>query len=377
MWKQRWFKRSATILVTFAAALLLVGSATLYSIPSDIQIFSDETKVLKLPWKEVTIHVVPSYRILPGGYPVGVKMNVKGVLVVGLEEIETEEGTRVNPGLLAGIQIGDSILSIDGIKVDQARDVQTLINDSNAIGKPVLLRVKRKDEILTMTVKPVKSVETSRFQLGVWVRDKTAGIGTLTFYHPETGNFGALGHAITDPDTGSILKVANGELVNAKVVSVKQGRAGEPGEIKGIFYEDDAPFGKLQMNTEFGIFGSTYGTYRNPYYSEPLEIGYQDEIKQGKAYILCTLEQDQIERFEVTIEKINKQSKPNTKSMIIRVTDPRLLAMSGGIVQGMSGSPLIQDGKMIGAVTHVFVNDPERGYAIFIEWMLQQEAQLP
>ena len=186
MWKQLWFKRSATILVTFAAALLLVGSATLYSIPSDIQIFSDETKVLKLPWKEVTIRVVPSYRILPGGYPVGVKMNVKGVLVVGLEEIETVEGTRVNPGLLAGIQIGDSILSIDGIKVDQAKDVQTLINDSNASGKPVLLRVKRKDEILTMTVKPVKSVESSRFQLGVWVRDKTAGIGTLTFYHPET-----------------------------------------------------------------------------------------------------------------------------------------------------------------------------------------------
>lgn len=377
MKKKSWVERAIYVLISFSAAFLLVGGAFLYTIPSNIQIFSDETKVLKLPWKEVTINVVPSYRVIPGGSSVGVKMSVKGVLVVGLEEIETQDGTRVNPGLVAGVQIGDSILSVDGTKVDNAREVQVEINESNTEKREVALRIKRKEDIIDIKVSPVLSATTGTYQIGLWVRDKTAGIGTLTFYNPQTQSFGALGHAITDPDTGSILMVADGELVNAKVVSVKQGKVGEPGEIKGIFYEDDAPFGKLERNTDFGIFGSTYADYTNPLYPEPLVIGYQADIKKGKAYILSTLDGDSVEKYEVLIEKINRQSKPDTKGMVIRVTDPRLLAKSGGIVQGMSGSPIIQDDKIIGAVTHVFVNDPERGYAIFVEWMLQQETQLP
>ena len=363
-------KKGALLSLTFLiASFLAIGSFVSY-IPNDIKIFANETKIIKLPLKEVTISVLPEKVLIPGGHSVGVRMNVKGVLVVGLEEIETPEGKFVNPGLTAGLQIGDNILEINGTKVSNARDVKEIIN---RIKNDVRLKIKRKDDIMNITIAPVISVDDNLYKIGVWVKDKTAGIGTLTFYDPSNHTFGALGHAITDPETGTVLSVAQGELLNSKVESVKQGKAGSPGEIKGIFYEADKPLGKLSLNTEFGIFGETYETISNPIYQKPLQIGYQNEIKKGPAYILTTLEGDKIDKYSIEIEKINRQTKASTKSMIIRVTDERLLAKSGGIIQGMSGSPIIQNNKIIGAVTHVFVNDPQKGYGIFIEWMLDGE----
>lgn len=361
-------KKGFYLILTFIVALFLAFGSFIAYIPSDIKIFADETKVIKLPLKEVTISVLPERVLVPGGHSVGVRMNVKGVLVVGLEEIETPDGEFVNPGLDAGLQIGDNILEINGTKVDNAQEVKEIVNK---IKKDVKLKVKRKDDIINIRLTPVVSVDDNLYKIGVWVKEKTAGIGTLTFYDPSNNTFGALGHAITDPETGTVLSVADGELLNSKVESVKQGKAGSPGEIKGIFYEADRPLGKLAVNTEYGIFGETYGTITNPIYQQPLQIGYQNEIKKGPAYILTTLEGDKIEKYSIEIEKINHQTTPNTKSMVIRVTDERLLAKSGGIIQGMSGSPIIQNNKIIGAVTHVFVNDPEKGYGIFIEWMLQ------
>lgn len=367
MYKEVIKKGSYLILTFIVASFMAVGSFLTY-IPSDIKIFANETKVLKLPLKEVTISVLPEKVLIPGGHSVGVRMNVKGVLIVGLEEIETPEGKFINPGLDAGLQIGDNILEINGTKVDNAREVKEIVNK---IKDDVKLKVKRKDEVLNITLTPVVSVEDNLYKIGVWVKDKTAGIGTLTYYDPSNNTFGALGHAITDPETGTVLSVAQGELLNSKVQSVKQGKAGSPGEIKGIFYESDHPLGKLTINTEYGIFGQTYSQITNPIFQKPLQIGYQNEIKRGPAYILTTLEGDKIEKYSIEIEKINRQTKASTKSMIIRVTDERLLAKSGGIIQGMSGSPIIQNNKIIGAVTHVFVNDPQKGYGIFIEWMLQ------
>lgn len=321
----------------------------------------------KIPIKEIAVNVIPDCMVIPGGQSIGVKMNIQGVLVVGMEEIENQNGERINPSLESGLQIGDAILSINGTNVNNSTHVQSLINNS---GKEVKLRVKRKNQILNFTVNPVYSRTDSQYRIGLWVRDKTAGIGTLTYYDINKRSFGALGHAITDVDTGILLNVQDGEILRSKVLSIQQGRSGIPGEIKGIFYEADKPIGSLYSNTHYGIFGDIYRDFNNPYYHRPIEIGYQKDIKKGKAYILTTLEDNTIHKYEIYIDKINYQSKPNTKSMVIRVTDKKLLEKSGGIVQGMSGSPIIQDGKLIGAVSHVFVNDPSKGYGLFIEWML-------
>ncbi len=322
----------------------------------------------KIPVKEIAVNVIPDCEVIPGGHSIGVKMNIKGVLVVGMEEIENNSGEYINPSLEAGLQIGDIILAVNGTEVNNSSHVQDLINDSS---NEVRIKVKRKDEIYNFNVKPVFSKLDNSYRIGLWVRDKTAGVGTLTYYDAHNKTFGALGHAITDIDTGILYNIQDGEILNSKVLSVQQGKSGYPGEIKGIFYEADKPIGALRFNTEFGIFGEIYNTIQNPIYHSSIPIGYQNDIKKGKAYILTTLEDNKIDKYEVYIEKINYQTKPDTKSMIIRVTDERLLKKSGGIVQGMSGSPIIQNGKLIGAVTHVFVNDPSKGYGIFIEWMLR------
>lgn len=317
-----------------------------------------------------TISVVTEKVLMPGGQSVGVKMDVKGVLIVGLQEIETITGEIVNPGILSGLQIGDTIIEINGQKVYRATEVQTIVNK---IKGEVLLKLQRKNNIIQISLTPVIAKADNMYKLGIWVKDKTAGIGTLTYYDPQTNGYGALGHAITDPETSAILSVAEGELVNSKVESVKQGKAGDPGEIRGIFYEADDPLGSLEKNTEFGIFGNLYGKTNTPYYNEPLPIAYQDSVTVGPAYILTTLDNNKVECFEIEIEKLNKQVKPDTKSMTIKVTDERLLKKSGGIVQGMSGSPIIQNGRIVGAVTHVFVNNPQKGYGIYIEWMLNEQ----
>lgn len=346
------------------------GLLTYVSLPDHIQVFSNETKLLELPMKDLTISVLPEKTLIPGGHSVGIKMDVSGVLIVGLEEISTDQG-KVNPGLNAGLQIGDSVLSIEGTAVNNANDVKRILNQGE-LGRSVNLRIQRKGEVNNVTVNPVKSKEDGSWKLGVWVKEKTAGLGTVTYYDPESNIIGALGHGITDNTTGQILKVAEGQMMFSRVESVLQGKSGKPGEIRGIFYEADQPMGALVHNSTFGIFGKAETKVTNPMYSEPLKVGYQSEIQLGPAQILTTIDGNTIEAFDIEIEKIHRQSKPDTKGMVIRVTDKRLLDKSGGIVQGMSGSPILQGGKIIGAVTHVLVNDPERGYGIFIEWMLKE-----
>lgn len=312
--------------------------------------------------------VVSERVLIPGGHSVGVQMDVKGVLVVGLEEITTPGGKKVNPGLEAGLQIGDMILEIDGTKVYKAKEVEELVNE---IQDTVKLKVQRKNRTMTVKLTPVKNGEDGLYKLGVWIKDKTAGIGTLTYYDPVDQTFGALGHAITDPETGAVLTINQGQLLQAQVQAVKEGRSGEPGEIQGVFYETESPLGDLELNCELGIFGRSYHPIENTVYNQPLVVGTREQVETGKAYILTTLENNEIQRYEIEIEKVYKRDKDSNKSMVIKVTDEKLLAESGGIIQGMSGSPIIQNNKIIGAVTHVLVNDPTRGYGIFIENMLE------
>lgn len=342
--------------IAFACLILLVAAIGWMTLPET----ADEAASTPL---------ISERTLIPGGNSVGVKMDVKGVLIVGLEEIQNEQKQFVNPGLEAGLEIGDTILEINGIKVYRAQEV---INTVNEIRGDLKLKVRRKDRTINLKLTPVKSAYDGTYKLGVWVKDKTAGIGTLTFYDPTTGRFGALGHGITDAETGKILSVAEGELVNSRVESVKEGKAGTPGEIRGIFYEAEAPLGELEKNTEYGIFGNIYTGIENSVYKNPLVVATRDQVRKGPAEILTTIKGNKVERFAIEIEKVNDQKAADTRSMVIRVTDQRLLDETGGIVQGMSGSPIIQNGRLIGAVTHVFVNNPGKGYGIFIDWMLQE-----
>lgn len=324
--------------------------------------------------KNIKVNVVDQTYVVPGGEAIGVKLNTKGVLVVATSEISGIDGKIYNPAKKAGIKVGDSITTINGIKIKDAEHVIQLLN--NIKSNKVKIEIERNNVSFVTEVLPVKSKQDNSYRLGIWVRDKTAGIGTLTFYEPKTKKFGALGHAITDADTGTLMKVENGEIMRAKVSSIEQGKKGSPGELRGMFFETEDVLGKIENNTAFGIYGIIYDYNKILKQKKTMPIGFQSEVKIGKAHILANIDGDNIEKYEVELIKLEKQNVPQSKSMVIKVTDSRLIEKTGGIVQGMSGSPIIQNGKIIGAVTHVFVNDPTKGYGIYIEWMLKEAGVL-
>ncbi len=331
-----------------------------------------QVKLLGLiPVKNYKIDVVNRPMLIPGGISIGVRMNTKGVLVVAVTEVIAMDGTRKSPAREAGLKVGDSIIEIDGEKIVSSEQVVKILN--NLMDKEVELKVLRnKAEFIAKTT-PVQCLQDNAYRLGIWVRDKTSGIGTMTYYHEESNSFGALGHGITDADTGELLTVEKGLIMKAEVSDIEQGKKGTPGEIKGVFYKTDDILGEIQENTIFGIYGTLNKASESQLLNdiEKLPIGFRDEVETGKAYILTTLEDNKIEKYQIEIQKLEIQDKPSQKSMIIKVTDDRLLEETGGIVQGMSGSPIIQNGRIIGAVTHVFVNDPTKGYGLYIEWMLE------
>lgn len=207
---------------------------------------------------------------------------------------------------------------------------------------------------------------------GLWVRDGTAGVGTVTFYDPSTGSFAALGHGITDVDTGELLPIASGDLLRTTILSIKKGQRGNPGQLKGTV-ANQTQVGNITKNTSFGIYGKMSNLSElntNP--SEELEVALRDEVKQGPAKIRCALEDGKVQEYDIEIQKVSKNNTTDNKSMVIKVTDERLIGITGGIVQGMSGSPIIQNRKFVGAVTHVLVNDPTKGYGVFADMMLKQ-----
>ncbi|AIS52390.1 SpoIVB peptidase [Thermoanaerobacter kivui] len=321
------------------------------------------------PIKHVSIDIVPAIKVIPGGQAIGVKLNTKGALVVGYSEIIGEDGKVYNPYREGKIQIGDIILEVNGVEIKQAEDITKIANEQKR--KALNLKINRKNNIFYTTIHPVKSKEDKQYRIGLWVRDHTAGIGTLTFYYPRSKMYGALGHAITDVDTGHVLSVENGEIMNSRITSIDQGRRSKPGELKGIFLEEVDTIGNILKNTEFGIYGNMYKDYKNELYDE-IPIAYQSQIREGPAKILATVDNNGIQQFDVQIVKKAYQETPSQKSMIIKIVDKDLLKKTGGIIQGMSGSPIIQDGKLVGAVTHVFVNDPTKGYAVYAEWMINE-----
>ena len=304
--------------------------------------------------------------LIPIGHTVGIKMSAEGVLVVQLSDVQTGDGA-VCPARDAGIAEGDMIVSVNGASISSNDDLQKQIALSG--GQPVELEVVRDGASQTITATPCAD-EDGVYRIGVLARDSMAGIGTLTYVDPETGAYGSLGHGICDSETGVLMPLKEGSLIYSIVGSVQRGEVGEPGALQGEF-TTDGTLGTVEENTESGIFGTM--TDSSLYASlESVPVASEDETQVGDAEILTNVEGDVVEKYSVQVIKVYPADDKYGRGMMLRVTDPELLEKTGGIVQGMSGSPVLQNGKIIGAVTHVLVNDPTCGYAINIERMLEE-----
>jgi len=320
--------------------------------------------MMGIPIKQVSLSERTNKRLMPGGVPVGVSIYADGVLVVGLGSVKEKE--EVCPAAEGGIRAGDVIIAVNGEKVKDSLHLSSLC----AGGGDLNITVRRDDDVRDCRVTPLYDGDAEAYLAGMWVRDSTSGIGTLSFWDMEGGRFGALGHPITDMDTGSIIDVKNGSIIKAGIIGISAGTNGSPGEMIGSFSVYDEKWGEIDLNCEYGIYGDATGMPANPLYPEGLPVGWSNEVCPGPAEILCTVSDEGIAAYECEILKLFPSEGSGSKGIVLKVTSPELIAITGGIVQGMSGSPIIQDGKLIGAVTHVLVNDPTRGYGIFIENML-------
>lgn len=318
----------------------------------------------KFKVKDMTVNVIPNTKVIPVGKAIGMKLYTDGVLVVGMSEINGKK-----PYENTGIQEGDRIVEINNEKIDSTDELIETVNKSN--GKQIAVKYKRNEDIITTSIEPAKT-DDDQYKLGLWVRDAAAGVGTMTFYEPSSGMFAALGHGITDIDTSDLIQIANGELVTTNILSIVKGEKGAPGEIRGTI-ENGVSFGNIYKNTKYGVYGNVLNKSRLELNSaEEIEVALRNEIKTGKAQILCELQDGKIERYEIEIQKLFINNNEDNKSMVIKVTDKRLIEKTGGIIQGMSGAPIIQNGKFVGAVTHVLVNDPTIGYGVFADIMIKQ-----
>ena len=318
-----------------------------------------------LPVKTVRTVVTDRTEVIVCGMPFGVKMFSEGALVVGFSNIE-QDGTMVSPAKAAGLRLGDRVICIG----ETATENNDAVKDAlEAAAGPVEVIYIRDGEQRQTTLTPVWDEASSQWRAGMWVRDSSAGVGTLTFADPERGVFAGLGHPISDSDTGESIALRSGEIVPCEITGCSKGTAGSPGELKGRFLSAHA-IGSIRINGENGV----YGTTRTRFAGRQMPVAFAQEVETGEAEIWTTVEGETPRAYRVTIEKIN-DADPR-RNMVIRVTDKELLAATGGIVQGMSGSPIVQNGRLVGAVTHVLVNDPTRGYGIFAQTMLRQAEQI-
>ncbi|MCR5600428.1 MAG: SpoIVB peptidase [Ruminococcus sp.] len=324
-----------------------------------------------IPVKNVEIHRAEAPVYAVGGIPFGIKLLMEGVMVTGLGDVECESGTVVCPAEKAGIRRGDIIRLADGETLTSNDQLQGLISSSG--GKTVELSVERDGDVFSALLQPVLSRRSGGWKGGMWVRDSIAGIGTMTFFDKESGSFVGLGHPICDSDTGGIVPVHSGEAVPVEITDVKRGARGIPGELRGSFSAGDS-FGSLSRNKTSGIYGSLSAEAAAELSEECEEykMAFRQEIEVGPAEVITTISGERPEKYAAEVVSVDYSSAGTSKNMVIRITDERLIEAVGGIVQGMSGSPIIQNGKLIGAVTHVFVADPAQGYGIFAETMYDE-----
>lgn len=360
--------RRAAALVT--AALLILSAVLLWPVttgPGEGSVPAAGTAILnlrKVESEKVAVGRV-GRKVIPLGRTVGIKVFSDGVLVVGLSDVQTEEKTTVSPAKDMGLKVGDVITHVNDCEVDTIEQMQSAIQTIG--GDRMTLKVTRRDKQLQLCGSAVCNGQGT-YQLGTWIRDSMAGIGTMTFYDPTSDIFGALGHGVNDVDTAQLMTMQSGSVMYSEVSDVKKGLSGAPGELHGSF-DLQRDMGQLYANTQAGIFG-VLGDESIVGGMEPMEVARRSQVKTGAATILSNVAGDQVKEYQVEIMHVYPSAEGEMRNMMIKVTDPELLEQTGGIVQGMSGSPILQNGRLVGAVTHVLVNDPTRGYGIFIENML-------
>ena len=308
--------------------------------------------------------------VVPVGKIIGLKLYTNGVLIVGMSEIEDKNNILNKPYENSDIEEGDTILKINEKEVENIDILKNIVNESK--GENLELTLLRNGNVITTSIKPIETNDNN-YKLGLWVKDAATGVGTMTFYEPSSNSFAVLGHGITDSDTDSLINIDSGELVTSRIISVKKGEIDNPGEIKGTIVNQQT-IGSVTKNTQFGVYGVLNNfSELNIDTSKKVKVALRDEIKEGDAKILCALDNSNITKeYDIKIEKIYKDNEYNNKSMLIRVTDKELLNKTGGIIRGLSGAPIIQNEKFVGAITNVLVSNPEIGYAIFADLMIKQ-----
>lgn len=357
--------------------------ATYYDFDETLTIETDADSNLKLnafgilPFKHINIKVEDEKEqkyVLLGGDSIGVTLHTKGALIVGIANLTNINGVSVSPAKNSGLKPGDIILAVNGQEIENAKHLTSILNEIKS--NNIILTVKRNDKISDISITPAQDEYDDTFRLGAWVRDSTAGVGTLTYIDPQNNSFAGLGHAIMDVDTGCKLSVKDGDIISSEIIDIIKGEEGAPGELRGKFNYSDKSIGTITNNSEFGIFG--YLNNENIDLSEYImyPVGYQEEVKEGTAKIISTIDDKGPSEFDCYIYNVTPQTHQNQKSFVVKITDPDLLSKTGGIIQGMSGSPIIQNDKLIGAVTHVFVDDPTKGYGIYLEWMMEESEKI-
>ena len=348
----------------------VLTGAPVFGSPSTRDQETWQIEFLGIPVRQVELIYEEPRTLIAGGECISISMQTQGVLVVGCTQMMDENARSVYPASLAGIREGDILLTLNGHEIRSAQDLTEQMNNYVGDG-PVYIEYLRKDQTLTAELYPVRDPSDGRYRLGLWVRDAMNGIGTLSYVDPVSSEMGALGHGITDADTGILLPLSGGSVHLAESVQILASHAGAPGELRGSASDQDGYLGHLTRNTAYGIFGinQTLEPMGNAL-SRLVPIAHDVEVHTGDATILCTLDDGVRREYTIRILRLTRRDRPQTKGILLEVTDESLLSKTGGIIQGMSGSPIIQDGKLVGAVTHVLVNDPTRGYGIFIENML-------
>ena len=376
---QRILRKTTFVLLLFSVIAFAGVGYGRFVIPDTVQVLSDADDYLPplyqdtgrdvrflrtVSVKRKNVQTTTRVYAQPLGSAFGIKLYTEGVMIVRTDTVPGEQGD-VSPAQQAGIRAGDCILSING------KDVQTNGQTANMLansgGKPVTLRIRRETVIFETTLTPVKSQTDGKYRVGLWVRDSSAGIGTLTFFVPQYALFAGLGHAVCDVDTGQIMPLRGGEAVTVEIRGSYKGRSGAPGELCGVFTGE--PIGTLLCNTQTGVYG-TAQSMTSRFDTLPVAMYY--EVKTGKAEIIAQVDENAPRAYSVQITKLFANPDAQQKNLVVKVTDPALIDKTGGIVQGMSGSPIVQDGMLVGAVTHVFLNDPLQGFGVYAQTMLSQ-----